>query len=190
MGGQAMNEESHLVIDQQWVLAESATGLEHLAQSESMFALANGNIGLRGNLDEGEPWAQPGTYLNGFFESRPLPYAETGYGHPEAGQTVVNVTNGKIFRLLVDDEPFDVRRGRVLAHERELDLRAGVLRRRVTWRSPGHRTVKVSSTRMVSFRQRAMVAIVYEVEVFDSSAQVVVQSELVANETVPRASND
>src|SRR5450631_1040187 len=190
MGGQPVNEDSHLVIDRQWVLAESATGLEHLAQSESMFALANGNIGLRGNLDEGEPRAQPGTYLNGFFESWRLPYAETGYGHPEAGQKVVNVTNGKIFRLLVADEPFDVRRGRVMAYERELDLRAGVLRRRVTWRSPGHRTVKVCSTRMVSFRQRAMVAIVYEVEVFDSSAQVVLQSELVANETVPRASND
>jgi len=172
------------------VLTESVSGLEHLAQSESMFALANGNIGLRGNLDEGEPWAQPGTYLNGFFESRPLPYAETGYGYPEAGQTVVNITNGKIFRLLVDDEPFDMRRGRVLAHERALDLRAGVLRRRVTWRSPGHRTVKVSSTRMVSFRQRAMVAIEYEVEVFDSSARVVVQSELVANETTPMPSAD
>ena len=104
-----MNEQSHLGIDRQWVLTETVRGLEHLAQSESMFALANGNIGLRGNLDEGEPWAQPGTYLSGFFESRPLPYAETGYGYPEAGQTVVNITNGKIFRLLVDDEPFDVR---------------------------------------------------------------------------------
>ena len=185
-----MNDESGLLIDRQWVLGESAVGVERLAQYESMFALANGHIGLRGNLDEGEPWAIPGTYLNGFFESRPLPYAEAGYGYPEAGQTVVNVTNGKIFRLLFDDEPFDVRHGRVIAHERELDLRAGVLRRRVTWRSPGHRTVKVSSTRMVSFVQRAMVAIEYEVEVLDSPARVVVQSELVANEAAPPASTD
>ena len=41
-GGQPVNEESQLVIDQRWVLAESVSGLEHLAQSESMFALANG----------------------------------------------------------------------------------------------------------------------------------------------------
>ena len=29
------------------------------------------------------------------------------------GQTVINVTNGKIIRLLVDDEPFDIRYGTV-----------------------------------------------------------------------------
>ena len=76
-----------------------------------MFALSNGHIGLRGNLDEGEPHGLPGTYLNSVYELRPMPYAEAGYGYPESGQTVINVTNGKLMRLLVDDEPFDVRYG-------------------------------------------------------------------------------
>ena len=80
-------------------------------QTESVFALSNGHIGLRGNLDEGEPHATPGTYLNSFYETRPLPYAEGGYGYPESGQTIINVTNGKLIRLLVDDEPFDLRYG-------------------------------------------------------------------------------
>ena len=92
-----------------------------------MFALSNGHIGLRGNLDEGEPFGLPGTYLNGFYETRPLPYAEAGYGYPEDGQTVVNATNGKLIRLLVDDEPFDIRYGELLDHTRSLDLREGVL---------------------------------------------------------------
>ena len=100
-----------------------------IAQSESLFALSNGHIGLRGNLDEGEPYGLPGTYLNSFYEIRPLPYAEAGYGYPEAGQTVVDVTNGKIFRLFVEDEPFDVRYGNLVSHERVLDLRAGTLTR-------------------------------------------------------------
>ena len=91
--------------------------------------------------------ACPGTYLNGFYETRPLPYAEAGYGYPEAGQTVVNVTNGKIIRLLVDDEPFDVRYGELLRHERVLDLRAGVLRREVEWRSPTGSAVRVTLAR-------------------------------------------
>src|SRR5207244_4477147 len=110
------------------------------------------------------------------------PYAEAGYGYPESGQTVVNVTNGKIFRLLVDDEPFDVRYGKLLAHERELDLRAGVLRRRAEWRSPAGASVRVSSTRLVSFVQRSTAAILYEVEPLDGPLRLVVQSELVANE--------
>ena len=55
---------------------------------------------------------------------------------PRTGQTVVNVTNGKIIRLLVEDEPFDVRYGELRKHERALDLRAGVLRRVVERVSP------------------------------------------------------
>src|SRR4029077_282546 len=104
-------------------------------------------LGLRGNLDEGEPFGLPGTYLAGFYETRPLPYVESGYGYPEAGQSVVNVTNGKIMRLLVEDEPLDVRYGTLERHEQVLDLRAGVLRRTVEWRSPTDRRVRVTSTR-------------------------------------------
>ncbi len=165
-----------------WSLRETHLDLEVLAQTESVLALANGHIGMRGNLDEGEPNGLPGTYLNSFYELRPLPYAESAYGNPESGQSVVNVTDGKIIRLLVDDEPFDVRYGQLLAHERELDLRAGILVRRADWRSPAGGSVRVHSTRLVSFTQRAVAAIQYDVEPLDGPLRVVVQSELLANE--------
>jgi alpha,alpha-trehalose phosphorylase len=168
-----------------WALRETELSLDVLAQSGSLFALGNGHIGLRANLDEGEPNGLPGTYLNGFYEARPLPYAEAGYGYPEAGQTVVNVTNGKIIRLLVDDEPFDVRFGELRSHERTLDFRAGVLKRRAEWMSPAGREVRVSSVRLVSFVQRAVAAVLYEVEPLGRAARLVVQSELVADEPMP-----
>lgn len=168
-----------------WSLREATLHLDILAQTESLFALSNGHIGLRGTLDEGEPHGLPGTYLNSVYERIPLPSAEKAYGDPESGQTVINVTNGKLIRLLVDDEPFDVRYGILQRHERELDLRAGVLRRRVCWTSPTGRTIKVTSERVVSFTQRAIVAITYEVEPLDAPVRVVVQSELVANEELP-----
>ncbi len=173
-----------------WAVRETEFDLDKLAQTESVFALANGHIGLRANLDEGEPFGVPGTYLNGFYEVRPLPYAEAGYGFPEDGQTVVNVTNGKIIRLLVDDEPFDVRYGNLRAHERVLDLRAGVLRRTAEWESPTGRAVRVSSTRLVSFTQRAVAAIRYEVEPVEEQFSVVVQSNLVTNESQPGIDGD
>src|SRR5439155_6222367 len=119
-----------------WAITEEELDLEVLAQSESLFALSNGHIGLRGNLDEGEPAALPGTYLNAFYEVRPLPYAEVAYGQPEDGQAIINVTNGKVMRLLVDDEPFDVRYGKLRRHERVLDFRTGLLTRTVEWVSP------------------------------------------------------
>ncbi|QNE16593.1 glycoside hydrolase family 65 protein [Kribbella qitaiheensis] len=173
-----------------WQLRETQLPLDELAQAESLFALSNGHIGLRGNFDEGEPYGIPGTYLNSFYERRPLPYAEAGYGYPESGQTLVDVTNGKLIRLLVDDSPLDVRYGVVNAHERCLDFRAGMLRREVDWTSPAGKRVKVRSKRLVSLTQRAVAAIEYVVEAVDEPIRLVVQSELVANETQPRLSDD
>jgi alpha,alpha-trehalose phosphorylase len=173
-----------------WSVRERELNLDLLGQSESVFALSNGHIGLRGNLDEGEPFDVPGTYLNAFYEVRPLPYAETAYGLPDAGQTIVNVTNGKVIRLLVDDEPFDIRYGDLLRHERVLDLRDGVLRREVHWRSPTGQEVRVTSTRLVSFVHRSVGAIAYHVDPVDAATRIVLQSELVANEPVPAQADD
>ncbi|MET7601519.1 glycoside hydrolase family 65 protein [Streptomyces avermitilis] len=173
-----------------WALRERGLHLDVLPQSESVFALSNGHVGWRGNLDEGEPHGLPGSYLNGVHETHPLPYAEAGYGYPESGQTVINVTNGKVIRLLVDDEPFDLRYGRLRSHERVLDLRTGLLTRTCEWTSPAGSTVRVRSTRLVSFTQRAIAAVAYEVEAVDSEVRIVVQSELVANEQLPGRDGD
>jgi alpha,alpha-trehalose phosphorylase len=173
-----------------WAVRETELDLDRLAQTESVFALANGHIGLRGNLDEGDPAALPGTYLAGFYEVRPLPYAEPAYGDPEDGQTVVNVTDGKLMRLLVDDEPLDVRYGELRSHERVLDLRAGVLRRELEWASPTGQGVRIRSTRLVSFTQRAVAAILYEVEAVATKTPLVVQSEIVANAAPPPGERD
>jgi len=171
-----------------WNVRETSLDLEVLGQSESIFALSNGHIGWRANLDEGEPHDIPGAYLNAVYEEIPQPYAETAYGYPEAGQKLINVTNGKIIRLLVDDEPFDVRYGRLISHERLLDLKAGTLTRTAEWESPAHRTVRVTSTRLVSLVHRALAAIRYEVEAVGDPVDVVLQSELVANEPEPSTS--
>lgn len=173
-----------------WQVRETHLDLDQLAQSESLFALSNGHIGFRGNLDEGEPFGIPGTYLNSFYETRPLPYAESGFGYPEDGQTIVDVTNGKILRLLVDDEPLDVRYGDLDEHERILDLRAGTLTRRVLWRSPAGKQIRIVSTRLVSLVQRSVAAIEYVVEAVDEFTRATVQSELVANEDQPEQSDD
>jgi len=173
-----------------WCLTEAHLDLDLLAQSESVFALSNGHIGLRGNLDEGEPYGLPGTYLNSLYEDRPLPYAEAGYGFPDMGQTVINVTNGKVIRLLVNDEPFDIRYGVVQSHTRTLDMRAGTLTRNVVWTSPAGDTVQVSSVRMVSLTQRAVAAVKYTVRPVDETLRVVLLSEIVANEDVPRMTAD
>ena len=173
-----------------WSLQEIGLDLDRLAQTESVFALSNGHLGWRGVLDEGEPHGLPGSYLNGVYEVRPLPFAERSYGRPESSQTVINVTNGKLIRLFIDDEPFDVRYGTLQSHERQLDFRTGVLTRQAEWVSPAGAAVRVGSRRLVSFSHRAIAAVSYEVEPLGQSVQVSVQSELVANEQLPSADGD
>ncbi|PRX46509.1 alpha,alpha-trehalose phosphorylase [Prauserella shujinwangii] len=173
-----------------WELRWRGLDVNELQRTESTFALSNGHIGMRGTLEEAEPRGLPGTYLNGFYEEHPLPYAEAGYGYPEAGQTVVNVTDGKIIRLLVEDEPLDVRYGHAAEHSRVLDFRRGTLRRDTVWTSPTGRQVRVRTERLVSFTQRAVAAIAYEVEPLDDGIQLVAQSDLLANEPIESDTSD
>lgn len=173
-----------------WQLCWRGMDIDNIGRTEALFALSNGHIGLRGTFEEGEPVDQPGTYLNGFYELRDLPYAESGYGYPESGQTVVNVTDGKIIRLLVEDEPMDLRYGRTVDHERCLDFRTGTLRRSTLWTSPTGRTVRIKSERLVSFTKRTITATRYEVEPIGEDMKLVLQSDLLANEPVPLPGND
>lgn len=173
-----------------WELRWQGLAVDQLHRTESTFALSNGHIGMRATLEEGEPRGLPGTYLNGFYEEHGLPYAEAGYGYPEAGQTVVNVTDGKIIRLLVEDEPLDMRYGHATEHYRVLDFRSGTLRRETEWTSPTGRRIRVRTERLVSFTQRAVAAIRYEVEPLDGRIQLVAQSDLLANEPIESDSAD
>jgi alpha,alpha-trehalose phosphorylase len=173
-----------------WCLRATFLDLDVLAQSESLFALANGHLGWRGTLDEGEPAGLPGAYLAGVFELRPLHQAEAGFGYPEAGQTIVGVTDGTLVRLTVDGEPFDVRRGVLHSHEQVLDLRAGTLRRTADWSSPAGRRVLVRSERLVSLTQRSLGAVRWSVRAVDGPVAVVVQSELVVTPPPPAAGAD
>src|SRR4030095_6523463 len=119
----------------------------------------------------------------GFFEEHPLPYAEAGYGFPESGQTVVNITDGKLIRLIVGDSPFDMRYGIVRSHEQVLDFRSGLLRRATDWTSPNGRSVRLPARRLFGLPRRPVAPIASQVEPLDAGdLYVAVQSDLLANE--------
>jgi hypothetical protein len=56
-----------------------------------------------------EPRALSGTWLNGLYESHPIGYGERGFGFPEDGQTVVDVT-GDRYPLLLHRPYFELYR--------------------------------------------------------------------------------
>lgn len=172
-----------------WAHRETGWSAALAAQSESLLALSNGYLGLRGTLDDGAPAAVPGTYLNGFHETLPIPYADRGYGDPEFDQVLAGVTDGTRIRLVVGGEPLDVRTGTVLEHERALDLRAGLLMRSLRWRSPAGHELVLRTRRLVSLEHRELAAIEYEVEA-SGPMSVSVHSELTTEVAGPSGSAD
>lgn len=162
-----------------WAHRETGWSPALAARSESLLALSNGYLGLRGTLDEGTPAATPGSYLNGFYESVPLRYPEGGHGDPSSTQVIVDVTDGTRLRLVVEDEPLDVRTGTVLEHERALDFRSGLLTRVLRWRSPAGHEITLRTQRLVSLQTRELAAISYEIEA-TRPLRVSIHSDLVA----------
>ncbi|SCL38003.1 Glycosyl hydrolase family 65, N-terminal domain [Micromonospora pallida] len=180
----------HPAGDDGWRIRRTEADADRLGETESVFALSNGWLGWRGNLDEGEPYGMPGSYLNGFYERRGLSYPEDGYAFPQFSDTVVSAPNAALIRLWVDGEPLDVRTGTLRRHERVLDLRAGLVERHTEWVSPGGHAVRVRSIRLVSLARRPVAAVRWEVEPLDGPVEVRVCSDLVANQRVPERSDD
>jgi alpha,alpha-trehalose phosphorylase len=146
-----------------WCLRENAPDPAGHFLNETLFALGNGYIGLRGTAEEG--WSGPagtsldGTYLNGFYDSEPIQYPETAHALAKTNQFMLNVPNAKGIALWLDDEPFDPLLGTLDAYERTLDLRQGVLERSLRWTSPGGRTIALRSRRLVCFGNKHLLAL-------------------------------
>jgi alpha,alpha-trehalose phosphorylase len=164
-----------------WQIVERRFAPAHLAAAESVFAVANGYLGLRGTPDEGTSAHDPGVTLNGFHETWPIEYPEDAYGLARTGQTVVNAPDGTIVRLFVDDEPFDLATVRVIRFERVLDMQVGVLSREVEWETPRGRRLVVRSRRLASLEDRHLGAIDYEVVALDGPVRIALSSELVTH---------
>jgi alpha,alpha-trehalose phosphorylase len=173
-----------------WRMVEREFTPAFLAQTETIFSTANGYLGMRGAFEEGAPAYEHGTFVNGFHETWPIPYGERAHGFASTGQTIINVPDGKVIRLYVDDEVFDLTRAAVLQYERALDFRAGTLDREVLWETPTGKQVRVRSRRLVSLVERHLAAILYEVTVLNARAPVVLSSELVQHQQPRMLSED
>jgi len=165
--------------DDTWCLVERRFAEERMAQTETLFSVANGHLGLRGNHDEGRPSYEHSSLIAGFHETWPIAHAEEAYGLAHTGQTIVDVPDTKTIQLYVDDEPLYLPTAPMSGYERVLDFREGTLSRRLVWETPSGKRVEVRSRRLVSLRQRHLAAYEFEVRVLGESAPVVITSQLV-----------
>ncbi|HEY0217003.1 MAG TPA: glycosyl hydrolase family 65 protein, partial [Cellulomonas sp.] len=170
--------DRHRFPHDEWRLRETRHDASDLGRTETLFAIGNGYLGMRGNVEEGRDSHSHGTFVNGFHETWPIRHAEEAYGFARVGQTIVNVPDAKILRLYVDDEPLLLTVADLHSYERTLDFRDGVLRRELIWQTPSGKRVQVRSQRMVSFAERHLAVMTYEVTLLDADAPVVVSSQI------------
>ena len=161
-----------------WRLRETVFASDDLGLTETIFAVGNGYLGMRGNVPEGRESHTHGTFINGFHETWAIHHAEEAFGFAKVGQTIVNAPDAKVIRLYVDDEPLLLPVADLIDYERTLDFAAGVLSRDLVWRTPGGKRVSVRSKRMVSMTQRHLAMITFEVTLLDDSAPVVISSQI------------
>ena len=161
-----------------WALVETGYSPVDLGVTETLFSVANGYLGMRGNSEEGRPAYAHGTFVNGFHETWPIRHAESAFGFARTGQTIVNAPDTMVLKIYVDDEPLTFGTADLEHYERRLDFRDGMLRRHVIWRTPSGKRVRIDSTRMVSMTQRHLAIMTLEVEMLSGDAPVVISSQI------------
>jgi alpha,alpha-trehalose phosphorylase len=159
-----------------WRISETRFDADCNLLDETLFALGNGYIGLRGAHEDVAGWppgaSLDGTYLNGFYETEPIHYPETAYGLARQNQFMLNVPNAKRIDLYAGGERFDLLHGTIIAYERALDFRTGILTRSVEWVSPRGRRLAVESRRLVCFEHKHLFAIQYRVMPLNFSGRI------------------
>jgi alpha,alpha-trehalose phosphorylase len=162
-----------------WRLVERSYNPDYVGQTETLFAVANGYLGIRGSFEEGVPQFHPGTLLNGFHETWPIVYPERAHGFATTGQTIVPVPDGTSVRLFVDDDPVTCENTEVLEFERALDMQRGALDRSVVYQFADGRRFWVRTKRFVSQVHRHLACVRYHITALDEPGRLTVVSELV-----------
>lgn len=176
-----------------WRICERGIDPDRSFLHETLFALGNGYIGMRGTHEDmpGQPGRSlEGTYLNGFHETEAIHYPENAYGLARINEFMLNVPNAKPIALFVDGAPVDAANGRILAYERSLDFREGVLERLVEWELDGGKRVRIQSRRLVCFERKHVAAIEYRVMALNFGGALRLEASIDSEVTNMQAGDD
>ncbi len=122
----------------EWCMVEDGFRPSHLAHYESVFALANGYMGVRASPETNPTLADPGFYVAGVFDQ------VQGFQHE-----IVNLPCWLGLGLNVDGFPVDLRKGVMVEYRRTLDMKQGMLLTHIVWRDAGMHTTRFEFGRLV-----------------------------------------
>lgn len=170
---------------QEWDITEDKFDRKHNYRNETTFSLSNGYIGTRGTFEEAYAFdidtGLEGNFVNGFYEREKIRYGEANFGSPLFSQSLLNLPNLKETKLYIDGEAFDMEQGTMEDYQRTLHMKDGVLERKMVWRSPQGKRIKIEIKRLVSFEMKNIMSISYEVTPMNFSGEIRFVSRLQAD---------
>jgi trehalose/maltose hydrolase-like predicted phosphorylase len=133
---------------------------------ESLFSQSNGLLGTRGSFEEPMVGTRSRslTFMAGLYNTLPD-------GLPELPALPDALTT----RIVLCEQPFDLRRGHIRSFARWLDMKRGLLCRAVTWRDPAGHTTRLTFERFVSLADRSILAVRVRITPVDWSGPLEVE---------------
>jgi len=166
-------------MDNNWIIESNSLEDKDLLKYESIFNVANGYVGVRGNFEEGYSNDKPtvkGTFINAFYDIVPLTYGEKAFAFPDTMEKLVNVIDSQTINLIIDGEKFSLFEGQIKSYKRYLNMKRGYYRREIHWISPLSKEIKLVITRITSFTNLELFAINYEIEKVNFKDEVTIES--------------
>ncbi|MEG0687860.1 MAG: glycosyl hydrolase family 65 protein [Hungatella sp.] len=168
-----------------WCVTEESFSMDTNYRNETTFSLSNGYLGTRGTMEEGYDFSVEegleGNFINGFYEQEDIRYGEWNYGFPTTSQSLMNLPNGKTIKLFLDEEELDIRNGKVEDYHRTLHMDEGILTRSFLWTSQKGKTVRIETSRFVSFAKKNLMEMSYKATPVNFDGHLLFVSILDAN---------
>jgi beta-phosphoglucomutase len=183
---------SHLFDIDPWIILEEQFSPETFPAKETLFTLANGYLGVRGCHEEGAASWWRGTYINGFYESRPIIYGERAYGYADRYQTILNCSDASEIELRFEGKSFIPDKKSISNYRRSLDLRSGILFRTLNWKPEGEGgpLLRIESERLCPYKEKHLLLIRYRVRMEQGSGSLSLRALLNGDVTNLSAGED
>jgi beta-phosphoglucomutase len=172
-----------------WCLRQSSWTPDTAARDETLFALANGSLGVRGGFEESTSPTQ-GSFLSGVWERSPIHYHERHVGFARTTDTRVPVAEATGIQLRLGDERVEPVCGEMLEFQRVLDFRAGTLSRTVRWRTAQGHTLQLEAERLLPFAQAGLLCIRMRVRSIDYRGPIAFDSSLIGSRAAAPQGDD
>lgn len=150
---------------QDYLLTLKDLSTNSIGNIETLFAQANGFIGVRASYPVLTEDSTPGSFVNGFFESHNIIYGENAYGYAKSHETMVKLFDFRSISIIVGNEHFMS----LISEDRQLDMKKGILSESFIYQSLSGRQILIELESFTSHKDRTVYAQKWKIKALNFS---------------------